>query len=535
MQTTPEPLPPPLPPFFDRRLIRLVPVRPDKRGFLAGMRVRKKLVVLHTVFSLALAGILLIALRPAITEVVEQAEVDEARIVLGSVLPALVGGTRAESLEFGSGARAISGSASELGIPAAVANEAAAGPGRVVPTPQSVLGPGAVAFTVGESGGTFHAVSTTIASARAASVRVYWLTVGALLAVYALVAVALELVVLPQNVYAPIQRLLMADRAVREGRKEEELIPAASIPDDELGEIMRSRNESIDQLRRQEAALADALSRLEMVANDLKRKNHLLETARRNLADTDRLASVGMMSAGIAHELNTPLAVLKGMVEKINADPGAGLEPAQAALMRRVVGRLERLGESLLDFARVRPPSTSEVGVHGMVREAATLVALDREARGVEIVNAVPEGLCAACDGDRMVQVLVNLIRNAVDAITTDRRGNSAPIRGVVTIGASESIKDGQSWIAITISDDGPGLDPSIIHRLFEPFATTRLDSRGTGLGLAVAEGIVREHGGMILARNRPDRAGAIFEVLLPRGGPSEVATPTGGGATGPA
>jgi len=147
----------------------------------------------------------------------------------------------------------------------------------------------------------------------------------------------------------------------------------------------------------------------------------------------------------------------------------------------------------------------------------------------------VPEGLCAACDGDRMVQVLVNLIRNAVDAITTDRRGNSAPIRGVVTIGASESIKDGQSWIAITISDDGPGLDPSIIHRLFEPFATTRLDSRGTGLGLAVAEGIVREHGGMILARNRPDRAGAIFEVLLPRGGPSEVATPTGGGATGPA
>jgi signal transduction histidine kinase len=66
------------------------------------------------------------------------------------------------------------------------------------------------------------------------------------------------------------------------------------------------------------------------------------------------------------------------------------------------------------------------------------------------------------------------------------------------------------------VKDDGPGIDPSILPRLFEPFASTRLDSRGSGLGLAVSEGIVREHGGVILARNRTDRSGAIFEVVLP-------------------
>lgn len=491
-------------------------MHPDRRGFLAGMRIRKKLVVLHTVFSVVLAAILLIALRPAITEVVEQAEVDEARVLLGSMSAALAGGASAESLGAGASVQLISGTPEELGLPVGVMEEAVAGSGRVVSTPASVLGPGAAVFLPGPGGGTprFFVLSTTIATARVAAVRVLWMTVGAVLAVYALVAVALELVVLPQNVYAPIQRLLLADRAVQEGRKDEEIIPAPSIPDDELGEIMRSRNESIDKLRKQEAALADALSRLEEVATDLKRKNHLLETAQRNLADADRLASLGMMSAGIAHELNTPLAVLKGMVEKIHADPGAGLPPAQAALMRRVVGRLERLGESLLDFARVRPPTSALASVRGIVQEAVTLVALDRDAKGADIVNDVPGSIMAVCDGDRMVQVLVNLIRNAVDSVTSARRAGGE--RGRVTIAASETVKGGESSVAITITDNGPGIDASILPRLFEPFASTRLDSRGTGLGLAVAEGIVREHGGMVLARNRAEGTGAVFEILLP-------------------
>src|SRR5207248_2138499 len=211
------------------------------------------------------------------------------------------------------------------------------------------------------------------------------------------------------------------------------------MPADELGEIMRSRNESILKLRRQETALADALSRLEQVANDLKRKNHLLEAARRNLADADRLASLGMMSAGLAHELNTPLTVLKGLVEKLNADPGQGLPAAEAALMLRVVGRLERLGESLLDFARVRPPPDRTT------------------ARALAPLNNI--------------------------------------FHGRITIDAETSTKDAHDWVSLTITDTGPGINPDLLSTVFEPFVSTRLDSRGTGLGLAVAEGIVREHG----------------------------------------
>jgi len=115
-------------------------------------------------------------------------------------------------------------------------------------------------------------------------------------------------------------------------------------------------------------------------------------------------------------------------------------------------------------------------------------------------------------------------VRNSVDAM---RRGKG-PAAGVpgarrlgrIVVAAPEQERDkGQgAWVSITVTDDGPGIDPDILPRLFEPFASTALDARGTGLGLAVSEGIVREHGGVLLAKNREDgRSGAVFELLMPR------------------
>jgi signal transduction histidine kinase len=500
--------------------------RPETRGLLAGMRIRKKLVFLHTGFSIALALILLFALRPTISEVVERAEIDEAKLLIEALAPTYeIGATDLGNLRRNQDSQVImrTGTPAELGLDSESIAAASALPGRPIAAHNTALGPAAVVYTYaqGSTAGTYHALAVRIPDARAAVTRLYLLMVLALLGVYALVAVALEVFVLPENVYRPIRRMLAADHAVQEGRKEAEIIPDAAIPADELGEIMRSRNESVLKLRRQEAALGDALSRLEQVANDLKRKNHLLETARRNLADADRLASLGMMSAGIAHELNTPLTVLKGLVEKLNSQPEA-IDTSQAALMLRVVQRLERLGESLLDFARAREPSVRVVQLNPLVQEAALLVGLDRDAGAVQIGNRVPPDLSLECDPDRMMQVLVNLIRNAVDA------AHAAPSDGAhrVDIAADRSEKDGRPWVSLSITDTGRGIDPAVLPHLFEPFVSTRLDSRGTGLGLAVAEGIVREHGGVILARNRTDRAGAIFEVLLPSSPASMLESP---------
>ncbi len=505
------------PPSKKPAKLRVTLARPAG-GFLAQMRIRKKLIVLHTVFSLGLAIVLLALLRPAVTEIVEQAEADEARLVLRA-LAAEQRTSPADAPDAGTGnlTRIDAGSPDQIGITPELAARCAGSPGIPFPAPpHDGVGRAFPFFSPdAQPRGTYFVASVRIAEARAAVTRLYFFTAAALLGVYALVAAALELLVLPQYVYAPIRRMLDAERAVQDGRSEDELIPESAIPADELGEIMRSRNTSILSLRKNQTALADALSQLEEVATDLQRKNHLLENARRNLADADRLASLGMMSAGIAHELNTPLAVLKGLVEKLNDTP---LDHAEAALMLRVVRRLERLGESLLDFARVRPPRSSPADLHAIVEDAATLVRLDRKAAELTIENNVPTGTVVECDSDRIVQVLVNLLRNAADAINRRSDHADAPPRerGLITIHCLRFEKDGREWIGTSIADNGPGIDPEILPRLFEPFASTRLDSHGTGLGLAVSDGIVREHGGMILARNRPARSGSIFEIMLP-------------------
>ncbi len=292
------------------------------------MRIRKKLVVLHTVFSLALAGVLLLALRPAVSAVVERAEADEARTLLTALAPGLA--TRQPSAEelarIVPDATLRFGDAAAMGLTGEQAERARASDLSAVSIDAGESG-GRAALHLGSEGKQYAVLEVRIPEARAAVRRLYLLLSGALLAVYGLVAVALEVFVLPQNVYDPIRRMLAADDAVQRGEKTAEIIPDELIPADELGEIMRSRNDSIAKLRTQEKLLADALKQLEVVANDLRRKNHLLEAAQRNLADADRLASLGMMSAGIAHELNTPLAVLKGLVETLNATPPRAWSP----------------------------------------------------------------------------------------------------------------------------------------------------------------------------------------------------------------
>lgn len=519
-----------------RIIAKMVPSREAGHGLLAGMRIRKKLVVLHTFFSLALALILLVALRPAIARIIDRADSQAASDLLATLAPELSSGRLTQSPRL---AELIKnrphvvireGSAIELEIPRDIAVHASTNPGSVVELSSPPWDAAAVVFVTppGASEGRYIALSTSSPSARQAVTGLYIYTLIALLVVYGLVVVALEIFVLPQAVYDPIRRVLTADRAVQQNKaNDEELVPEIYIPQDELGEIMRSRNDSVRALRRNQAALNQALAQLETTAGDLKKKNHLLETAQRNLADADRLASLGMMSAGIAHELNTPLAVIKGSVEQIAQDPSRPVEPARAALMLRVVQRLERLSESLLDFARVRPPQSREIDIATLVDEAATLVRLDRSIRMPSFENQVPPSLRAVCDPDRMTQVLVNLIRNAADAMTGGTRVSSR--EPMIAVSADETRKDGRGWVSLRIRDNGPGISPAILSRLFEPFASTRLDSRGTGLGLAVAEGIVREHGGVLLARNLigTDQAplGAEFEILLPQAptGPAPV------------
>jgi signal transduction histidine kinase len=491
--------------------------RGSPRGLLASMRIRKKLIFLHTVFSILLTSVLLISVRPALTHAVAEAE---GAVASRAVRALMVGDDPGEIADLIETRR---GTASDLGFPQRViprladaGDEPVRVPGETDRTWRGVVVEDGVEPEI-------LVVGARLESARRAVLGVYILIIVALVAVYALIAVSLEVFVLPRHVYGPIRLLLAADRAVQRGDASAELVDERSIPADEMGEIMRSRNDAIRGIRRQETALAGALDELETVAADLKRKNHLLETAKRNLEGADRLMSLGMMSAGIAHELNTPLAVAKGLVERLRADEQRSLTPSQAELLGRVIGRLERLSEGLLDFARAREPAYAEAALAPIVDEAITLVRLDRESSEIAIGHDIDPGLRLECDADRMVQVFVNLIRNAVDALRgSDKAGAGSrdAVAHEIAVSAEVETRDGEDWVTIRVADTGPGIDPEMISTLFEPFVSSRLDSKGTGLGLAVSEGIVREHAGTLIARNRQGVGGAVFEIVMPRRAP---------------
>lgn len=484
----------------------IINTRPS-RGLLAKMRIRKKLIILHTGFSICLGMILLLAIRPVMSQVITNTEMDQAEQLVGVLNIVSVD----DELGILAGFEYSYLSADELARISDVPVQGTPSSPRF-----SVLFDGSGVIRWIPEREEYLLVKVRSDHARETIGLVYLLVIVTLIAGYALMAGALEIFVLPIHVYHPLRRILNADRAVQESNRKEEIIDEAWIPADELGSIMRSRNESILALRSNEKELAKAFDRLEQTAADLHKKNHLLETARKNLEGADRLASLGMMSAGIAHELNTPLAVVKGLVEKLGKDES--LSSRETALLIRVVGRLESLSEGLLDFARVRPPMDIEADALSIVDEARTLVMLDRKDQideiGLQIFNQVEPRSLIPCDPGRILQVMVNLIRNGVDALIS-----SSPDSPQITIRSEIEIRDSVPWLHIRIEDNGPGIDSAVIDRLFEPFVSSRLDAKGTGLGLAVANGIVREHGGVLVATNQPadhDASGAIFEVMLP-------------------
>jgi two-component system NtrC family sensor kinase len=290
--------------------------------------------------------------------------------------------------------------------------------------------------------------------------------------------------------------MLRADEASQHDDRTREIIDGALIPGDEIGQIMRSRNATVGELRRQEEQLEQALKQLTETAEALRLKNEQLEAQ-------DRLVSLGILSASVAHELNTPLAVLQGSVEKLLEITADDHTHDRLARMLRVTQRLRTISESLVGFSRVRRQSSERVLVRPLVEEAWNLVAIDDKAASTQFTLAVEANVAVLGNADRLVQVFVNLLRNALNAVPT--------VGGRIAVRSRAD----RNRVAIAVEDNGPGIPPEVLPDIFEAFVSTRLDARGTGLGLTVAQGIVHQHGGTITASNRAE-GGACLEVFLP-------------------
>jgi two-component system, NtrC family, sensor kinase len=240
----------------------------------------------------------------------------------------------------------------------------------------------------------------------------------------------------------------------------------------------------------------------------------------RQLTQADKLASVGRLAAGVAHEINNPLTGVLTYASFLlkRAQDRPELRDDLEVIVRETK-RCREIVKGLLDFSRQTPVKRQPTDVNEVVQHAATIVtnqlALNRVTLTVDLAEGLPRVLG---DGNQLEQIVVNLLVNAADAI----EGGAGRIK--VETRLVEPRSD-QPWVSIEISDSGHGIPSENLPHLFEPFFSTK-GTRGTGLGLAVTWGIVAGHGGTIRAENAPE-GGSRFTVHLPA---SRVEKAPGGG-----
>jgi two-component system, NtrC family, sensor kinase len=265
--------------------------------------------------------------------------------------------------------------------------------------------------------------------------------------------------------------------------------------------LARTFNEMATMLRAERSQLIQRLK-------DLERTTEELKNTQRQLIHGEKLASVGRLAAGVAHEIGNPLAAILGLLELLRAGDLSAEQSSEFLL--RISGETERINgiiRDLLDFARKdseldEPRETADLRT--AIHDAVSLVRPQKDSRDIVIDVQVDANVRRVFGAQRrLMQVVLNLLLNAIDALAG---------AGRVEIRVQAEADGGT--LSLRVQDDGPGIAPEIANVLFEPFSTTKPPGKGTGLGLAVTHAIVDALDGTIEARNRAE-GGACFEVRL--------------------
>ncbi|MBS1872074.1 MAG: HAMP domain-containing protein [Acidobacteria bacterium] len=307
----------------------------------------------------------------------------------------------------------------------------------------------------------------------------------------------------------PVQQLVEATKEISDMRLDTPIeVKGGSQEIDELAS-------SFSAMRRR---LKSAMNELNQFAETLEAKvterTEQLQQAQKKLMQTDRLASLGQLSASVAHEINNPVSGvlnLAMLMQRILKDDGIPKEriPEFRKYLTQVIHETTRVGRivsDLLSFSRRSKPQRSLAGLNRITRSTVSLVAHKAKLAGVELETKLDETLPdIPCDSSQIQQVVLNLVMNAIEAT----QGKAGRVEVLTKLGPNRDA------VVLTVADNGEGIPPENLSKIFDPFFTTKPEGKGVGLGLAVLYGIVEAHGGEVDVKSEVG-SGTIFTVRLP-------------------
>ncbi|WP_458722320.1 sensor histidine kinase [Shimia sp. W99] len=314
-----------------------------------------------------------------------------------------------------------------------------------------------------------------------------------------------------RGIFAPLERMIQTMTKVEKGDLSAR--NHAKGASDEIGQVASHLDTLLDQVQERDHALrawADELNaRVEERTAELKEANQKLEETFKQLVMSEKLASIGEITAGVAHEINNPVAVIQGNVDVIRQtlDGRADDIATELGLIDRQVHRIETIVGKLLQFARPTEFGTYEesVDVAAVLADCLVLVEHVISTTEIEVTTEFGQAPLVRINPGELQQVVVNLLVNAAQAM-----GQS----GTLSLTLTSQSQNGKTGASLHIADTGPGIPEENLNTLFDPFFTTKL-AEGTGLGLSISQTLIQRAGGFIHVRNR-EHGGAEFTVWLP-------------------
>ena len=331
-------------------------------------------------------------------------------------------------------------------------------------------------------------------------------TLGLVLLICGFTALIL-LLYLVRAVLRPVERIVAAN--VASGAGGEEIIPEGDIPATELGEIMRTRNQMLANLRATreevEAKNRELASWAESLEQRVAERTAALKEAQEQVVQAEKMAAIGKLAASVAHEINNPLGIISASGEELHralADEAEAQRPLE--IIRSQVARCKRIIDALLDFSRRRPARPEPVELAPFLEETLELLRPRARQESKGLTLSVPPGVRATILPTQLQQAVVNLVANGLDA---------TPAGGGVRIGGEAR----GARVCLWVEDDGDGIPADQVADAFEPFFTTKAPGQGAGMGLAIAANFIHAQGGT-LRYEEAASGGARFVIDLPGG-----------------